>query len=79
MKMTIDEFIKRQEEFEGYKVKFKTQRRDGSISYFERIVNDRFCKPSGNFFEVLEVEILDYVGITTIKLGDSGIIGVKTI
>ena len=79
MKMTIDEFVKRQEEFEGHKARFKTKRKDGNINYFERVVNDKFCKPSGDFFTVLEVEILDYIGISTIKLSDSGIIGIKTI
>lgn len=77
MKVTIDEFVKRQEEFEGHKVKFKTKRKDGSINYFERLVNDKFCKPSGDFFEVLEVEILEHIGITTLKVHDNGKIELK--
>lgn len=77
MKMTMDEFVKRQREFEGHKVRFKAKRKDGSINYFERIVNDKFCNPSGNFFEVLEVEILNYIGITTITINQNGI-GLKT-
>ncbi|HHX62907.1 MAG TPA: hypothetical protein GX707_19680, partial [Epulopiscium sp.] len=72
MKMTIDEFIERQGEFEGHKVKFKAKRNDGSINHFERLVNDKFCKPSGKFFEILEVEILEHIGITTIKVNDNG-------
>ena len=79
MKMTMDEFVQRQEEFEGRKIKLKIKRKDGSICYTERIVNDKFCKPSGDFFTVLEVEILNYIGISTIKLSDNGIIGIKTI
>lgn len=74
MKMGMDEFVDRQEEFEGHKVKFKTRRNDGSINYFERLVNDKFCKPSGKFFEVLEVEILEHIGITTLKVQDNRII-----
>ncbi|MFO1442836.1 hypothetical protein KDN24_06360 [Bacillus sp. Bva_UNVM-123] len=77
MKMTIDEFIKRQDEFEGYKIKFKAKRKDGSVNYFERIVNDKFCKPSGDFFEILEVEILEHIGITTLKINENGLIGLK--
>jgi hypothetical protein len=79
MKMTMDEFVQRQDEFQGRKIRFKTQRKDGDISYFERIVNDKFCKPSGNFFTVLEVEILEHIGISTISICDNGIIRVKTV
>lgn len=78
MKMSMDEFVKRQDEFQGHKIKLKIQRKDGSINYTERLVNDRFCKPSGDFFIVLEVEILNYIGISTIKLNNNGIIGIKT-
>lgn len=77
MKMTMYEFVERQREFKGYKVRFKAKRKNGSINYFERIVNDKFCNPSSNFFEVLEVEILNYIGITTMTIGQNGI-GLKT-
>lgn len=77
MKMTMDEFVQRQEEFEGHKIKLKIKRKDGSIHYTERLVNDKFCKPSGDFFEVLEVEILEHIGITTIKVNDDGIMGLR--
>lgn len=66
MKMSIEEFVKRQKEFEGHKVKFKTKLNNGSIKYFERLVNDEFCNPNGEMFQVLEVEILEYVGIVSL-------------
>ena len=77
MKMTIDEFIQRQEEFEGHKIKLKIKRKGGNIHYTERLVNDKFCKPSGEFFEVLEVEILEHIGISTITVNNNGIMGLK--
>ncbi|WP_137743289.1 hypothetical protein [Robertmurraya siralis] len=66
MKMSINEFINRQDEFEGYKVRFKVKMKSGNINYFERLVNDEFCNPNGEMFEVLEVEILEYVGIISL-------------
>lgn len=66
MKMTIDEFINRQKEFEGYKVRFKVKMKNGSISHFERLVNDEFCNPNGEMFQVIDVEILEYVGIISL-------------
>ncbi len=66
MKMSIEEFIHRQDEFEGYKVKFITKMKNGSIKSFERLVNDKFCNPNGEMFQVLEIEILEYVGIISL-------------
>ena len=77
MKMNIDEFIERQGEFEGHKIKVKTKWKDGSIRYFERLVNDKCCNSNGEFFEILEVEILEHIGITTIKVGDNGRFGLS--
>ncbi|MET3505558.1 hypothetical protein [Halalkalibacter oceani] len=78
MKMSIDEFVNRQKEFEGHKVRFKVEMKNGSIRHFERIVNDKFCNPNGEMFQVLEVEVLEYVGITTLKVSDNGEIHLKT-
>ena len=78
MKMKMEEFIQRQEEFEGYKVRFKTKWKDGSINHFERLINDKFCKPNEEFFKIIEVEILEFIGVTTIKVKDNGKIGLVT-
>lgn len=78
MKMSIDEFVNRQDEFEGHKVKFKVKMKNGSIKYFERLVNDEFCNPNGEMFQVLEVEILEYIGITTLKVSENGKIHLET-
>ncbi|MET3505567.1 hypothetical protein [Halalkalibacter oceani] len=66
MIMSIDEFISRQDEFEGRKIRFKVEMKNGSIKHFERVVNDKFCNPNGENFNVLEVEILEYVGIISL-------------
>ncbi len=66
MKMSIDEFISRQNEFEGHKVRFKVKVNNGSVKYFERLVNDEFCNPNGGMFQVIEVEILEYIGIISL-------------
>lgn len=71
MKMSIEEFIRRQDEFEGYKIKLKTEM-NGIIRNFERLVNDKFCNPNSDMIKVLEVEILEYVGITTLKVDKDG-------
>lgn len=82
MKMTYDEFLKRQKEFEGHRVMFKVKSNlpmdKGRIKYFERTVNDGFCKSDGKNFKILEVEILEYIGITTLKINDNGAFGLKT-
>lgn len=77
MKMSIDEFVKRQDEFEGYKIKLKTEM-NGSIRSFERLVNDKFCNPNNDMIKVLEVEILEYVGITTLKVNEDGRMRLET-
>lgn len=58
MKMSIEEFISRQKEFEGHKARFKVKVNNGSVKYFEILVNDEFCNPNGEMFQVLEVEIM---------------------
>lgn len=82
MKMTYEEFLKRQKEFEGHRVMFKVKSNlpmdNGKIRYFERTVNDGFCESDRKFFEILEVEILEYIGITTLQVSDNGEIGLKT-
>lgn len=68
MKLSINEFVERQNEFEGHKIKFIAEWNDGSIKTFERVVNDKFCVPNTETFKILEVEILEHIGI--IKYSD---------
>ena len=68
MKINLDEFLQRQEEFKGYKVKFTTKWKNGKIKTFERLINDRFCTPNGNYFQITEIEILEHIGITNIEI-----------
>ena len=55
--MTMAEFVERQGEFKGRTAVFTMVWKDGHTRKTEKPVNCRYCMPSGEFFEVTNVEI----------------------
>lgn len=60
-KMSYPVFLKKQEEFHNKTVVFIMRWKDGTMSRAQRICRkeDPFCMYSGDYFEILEVEVLN--------------------